>query len=783
MIKTKKHKPVEIFPKLYDIQPFLVDEHPKYHPHSEAYANYWEDQERKCIEGLWGLDKKGDKGGWRYMPGTLYYSSNMCVVFDDEDDDDESVNTNDPIRPLLRDIDWVMDYGYMIARGFSGFEYDEKFTCHKSIKALEEKGLKNISPKDKIFLEKFENILRKPNGDFKKYMDPVQYLYETKPEKLGRALWRNTALNYLMMGPRGYGKSWKVVYIMSYEFRVCGLRFYNDKAKYELPPIELMIMSTDTDKTADTLKKFKQLEKHLKYLGSWGKGENFIPGFWYLNTLGTLENNNMNRPYRHEYKSKEGAMWNNETGTGAAIYNKVATKQNPDVGAGPRPLLIIHEEIGLAENESQISSTNENSLKKKNKFGTEWGIGTGGNFKKIGDVKKKFLNPTANKLVEYPDLFLNRGKPIGLFIPKTHVESTFKDENGNTDVELALDQELYERKQLEEAGDIDKLQKHIVYNCLNYEEMLGGTTVNIFPTVEISDRISELEINRDKYEKDYFYGRINYNKFLYKVDFEVNNSIRGKYFENPYEDDNKTNLDNVLLFQRPIRHDGSNGYFLNPYKITFDPIKDDFSGPSYASIIVYKGFAKGMRIDEYSDNIVGTYFGRPEKVETTYEIAIQLAILYDCKILFENNIYDFAKWCDRKGYWEFLQPTPWLAIHKKIQKPSKKYNVGVNIQGDLKNYTIRLLKDLSKKKVSYEGQTMKWIERVRFLRLLYEMNLYGELNNYDALSAAQILALWLDQEEDPLIHQYVKTQKGKKNKFHESLVANLNEPNIYTNEY
>jgi hypothetical protein len=55
-------KLVRLFPELKDITPFVIKEHPVYHPDSKQYQSYWEQHERYCVEGKWGLD--GDKWRW-----------------------------------------------------------------------------------------------------------------------------------------------------------------------------------------------------------------------------------------------------------------------------------------------------------------------------------------------------------------------------------------------------------------------------------------------------------------------------------------------------------------------------------------------------------------------------------------------------------------------------------------------------------------------------------------------------------------------------------------------
>src|SRR4029079_8107065 len=166
------HKPVDMFPRLYNIKPCLNQSHPQYHPDSTQYERYWYEQEKRCIEGLWFEDKDGDKGGWRYMTPHLYFYINFCVI---EDEGELGGKISHITHPLLRDIEWMLSYAWFTARKFSGFEGDENYTCHRIVKKIE-LGEK-LSPKEQQILggvgdEEFKklNIYRK-DGSLKTYVN------------------------------------------------------------------------------------------------------------------------------------------------------------------------------------------------------------------------------------------------------------------------------------------------------------------------------------------------------------------------------------------------------------------------------------------------------------------------------------------------------------------------------------------------------------------------------------------------------------------------------------
>ena len=81
---------------------FLLPEVPKLHPESAAYSKFWRIQKKRCIEGLWSIDDKNKKvalenniegellsysGGWRFMPGNLYFYVNFGTILHKEEND------------------------------------------------------------------------------------------------------------------------------------------------------------------------------------------------------------------------------------------------------------------------------------------------------------------------------------------------------------------------------------------------------------------------------------------------------------------------------------------------------------------------------------------------------------------------------------------------------------------------------------------------------------------------------------------------------------------------
>lgn len=162
---------------------FLLKEIPRFSPFSPKRNLFWQGQLKKVIEGAW------HSGRW--MPGKLYFYSNFATIRLNKGNSKYKVYD----RPNLRDIEWIVFYAWEEARGFSGFEDDPEYSCDERL--LDPSFTTHNAPKE----------LLTPSGNLKKYETVREYLYKTHKENYGRPLYNNQAKNFMMMGPRTYGKA------------------------------------------------------------------------------------------------------------------------------------------------------------------------------------------------------------------------------------------------------------------------------------------------------------------------------------------------------------------------------------------------------------------------------------------------------------------------------------------------------------------------------------------------------------------------------------------------
>ena len=1104
MEKTNSSKIVRLFPYLHDIKPFIIKNHPTLHPDTNDYIEYWEEQEKRCIEGFWGLDKNKEtnEGGWRFCPPQLYYYVNFCVI----EDEDEEANSTKVINPMLRDIEWIFFYNWLICRGFSGYEGDKNFTCNSLIKKLESGEL--LSTKDKLRLQLAKHI-HKEDGTYKKYVEPREYLYKTQSEPLGRPLYGNVAKNMMALTSRRQGKSFWLMGLISHTFNFHGaIRF--DSTYFNMEKGPEIVVGSVLGKSADMLKKFLFNQEYQKNnYGAWGENDAFTPGWFYLNTQGSLTISNSKSPYRNEFDYVEGGIWK-KGGKGTKIIH-VTYQDNPEASVGTGPIMSVIEEIGLVSNlldvhkcyaegtkvrmynttlknvedvqigdlimgndgnvrtvkniysgidqlytikqrgsisytvnskhdvvyyqrinypsdgykintaediynfsktrkkglyglksniipfskkellldpyylglfigdgiardgaivaninentinmirwiknyfkslnlsttisgckktptfypsinntnskknyikrylkhynilnkkeipedylkssekdrlellagiidtdgtycnrksgrnfviyvggreklvdqikflsnslgfktsscnvirnkkhhllgthitisgdihkiptktkhkqaeinshqcsymqglkieksnigkyygfeleenpyflgedNTILSNSNETTFIRKNKTGSALYVGTAGNIEKIIEPKIIFEDPTTYDMLEFPDLWENRKKPIGFFLPAYYTDNSFRDVNGNQDIEAAYEEEMHQRKIRAGADNSLALDGWMMSRPLVPSEMFLSSTANVFPTALLRDRLTEVEVKKI-FEVVSFKGTLEWVKNKTSVLFkpDINNKLRPILSTNL--DQYKGNIKGAIVCYEYPENDIPNPTKRSSlYKVVYDPIKDDGEGTSLASIIVYKGVSDNWATGVV-DDIVCEYIGRTDLVEEIHDIALKIATFYNAKIMVETNIPDFIRYCRRENKLNMLAGKPIEAISKAVKNPGKKYDVGIDMSSSqLHTHAEQLIRQwlLSPWKTNSDGIQLLNLHKLKSPRILLELIQYERKINSDHVSSLKLLMLWLSQDKQIPVEKASDKAKETMNSFFKAI--------------
>lgn len=700
------------------------------------------------------------------MPPALYFYINFCII----QDEDTRRKTNLTISPKLRDVEWMFFYDWFISRGFSGFMNDEEFTCNRLVDKVE-RGI-DLDPKELQTLNDLP-YLKTKSGAFKKYIPAKDYLYKTHKKNLGLPLYDNEAKNSFWLTSRGSGKSFSEAGIITHCYATYGKKYYdNDYINAKEGP-EIIVGAALSDKSSELLKKFQAMQEYLKVgPGAFGDDEDFTPGYFYNSSMGSLAPNNGRSPYRHEYHKNMNGTWV-ITGTGTKIIH-VIFGDNPEAAVGRRPEIMVIDEVGLMDNLLQCHASNETTLIRKTKFGSALYAGTGGNIDKIVESKIIFLDPDTYDMVSYPDMWENNRNNIGFFLPAYYTDTSFKDENGNTDIEAAYKQELVNRKKREQATNSMAIDGYIMARPLVPSEMFLSATANIFPIAKLREREAWLETSNSGFWTVVSIGDLDWNdkdrkSVKWREDLSSKRKSRPILYLNL--DQYKNNIEGAItVYEHPPEHIPNPTYQRSLYKIVYDPIKDDKWGTSLASIIVYKGYSDSWN-SGMQNTIVAEWIGRPDKVDDVHDICLKLSYYYNALILVENNLPGFINYCRNNNYTHKLMLSPTKAISKSVKNYSNKYDFGVTINSQLKLHCEQLIRQwLLEPWKKEEGKDLESnVSNLFSLRIIRELIAYNREGNFDHISSLMLLMLWLSQERET-----VHVEPGKVSEKYKELDTFLN---------
>jgi hypothetical protein len=739
--------------RIEDRKSFLLQEIPSYHPLSNKYIEWWREQLRRCIEGFWS--------GGRWMPPQLYFYVNFGTIMLNKK---ASSKAKVPGRPFLRDLEWEFFYNWTEARGFSGFALDTNYTCARKAHPSTFKGLSDVELA--LFKDEAPNAF-KPDGTIKEYISAREYLRKTHMLEYGRPLYENEAQDFMMMGSRGFGKSYSVgVGIVLHEW------LFDGRSKY-IPPEDretstedegdlsgsVMVGAGTSNYSGDILSKTKIALEKLP--GSQEIGNNLYPCPFTKQYSGSWM---PGKAVKAEYKKKVGSNWVT-AGTSAKIHHRTF-KDNATATNGLRCSVMVFEEIGMFDNlvDSRGAAV-ECQMNGAFKYGSMMFLGTGGDMEGGGtlDASQMFYDPESYNLLVFEDLWENKGK-IGYFVPAYLGLNQYKDENGNTDVDSAKDYLEGVRVKLRKGKSSAALDNELQYRPLKPSEAFLTKTGNIFPIAELQERLTEIRDIQHVLEKPVtlFFDPKTKSGVNYKVDIKrelvpLNNFPLTKH-QAKYRDGC------VVVYEFPVT-DSHGNVPEGQYIIGHDPYaSDDPDGASLGSIYVLK--TNRNREYGYSE-IVASFHGRPfygRKIIN--EILYKLSLFYgNAKIYFENVRGNVKEYFEKIKRLDLLATQPQTVLNNKKASwdstPQRVYGYPMSNK-KMKEEGILYIRDwlLEERGANDNGKIVRNLDLIPDRSLVQEMIAFNYEGNFDRVMAFMGCVIGLEETHNKYIDEQSRTDKG-----------------------
>lgn len=769
MSDNKKHVVHSLFPyQIKDINNFYYRNHPVgLHPQSPGFKRYWNPFLKYIIEGRW-VD---DNGTWVYMMPKLFFYANYAKIANKD---------REEIHPDLRDNEWIIFTYMLCVEGFSGFELDEEYTCHVSVKKYEE----DKGSLDAVELSKIPESAKHKNGGYKKYVEAwdyltTHYLIDHKPDKpLGHALYDNQRYNACIMTARGIGKS-----------------------------VSMFIGDFLHELITGGIKRVSELESINKRL-LFGMGSAMAPQL--QRSINNAKYSWFNQPGQYKFRDPKkapymGPLFKKLQGTwevggdlnhiikrrsgdvdiqGSSIQMVALTKDRTKIGAGDRFRRIYVEEFGFSKNAIDVHGANKDSLLSEGyRVGSAVYLGTAGDMKAIKQPKAMFEHPSAYDIYGMPNYWKNVGKRIGLFIPKIYALRDYKDANGNTNVKLAYDAVMRQRKKDKDELDSVSYELEVMFNPLSPEEMMRPGNSSMLPKQEAQEQLNDLEAY------DIFRNRAQIGKIVWNplsstgVDWKKDMSMTLKPILETKIDDTTSNTNKdgaVIIYEQPPDYIPDDLYW-----VIYDPAAKSGDGESFHSVIVYKHFYTGKEKTMY-DTVVAEWIGRKERLDDNYQEVIKLAKYYNARIFPEINVAGFVEYCNKNNYSHLLEGDAYQLeqeIHGNSAIKRSYYKVGFQMNGRKKNWALKKLRDwlLEVKEVdALSGapilRTIDWILSPRILNEIIEYTDDPD-ENYDHISSLLGLMLLLGKLDG---RPPVNLDEYDENRFESELVPMINYENNHT---
>lgn len=323
----------------------------------------------------------------------------------------------------------------------------------------------------------------------------------------------------------------------------------------------------------------------------------------------------------------------------------------------------------------------------------------------------------------------------------------FYDEQGNSDIEGALEHEMNVRKNLENAGASSKdiQTRGQEFPTCPAEAFLMASS-NDFPVIEIRKRIDYLKSNKlyKKLKPAKLYLNSSGNV---EIEYDLENRLTPIY--DISEDNSNNRKSAICIAKEPItietEVDGKKVKEVpkNAYLIGFDPYRQD-EGTSNAAIYVIMPHGKHNRGAPY---IAAMYVGRPENADIVNRHFMHLCMLYNSEGMYENEVTHVKPFFAKNKKLSYLASQPDDVINANIYNSRVKRVYGCHMNKKLKESGEKYLNSFLREVVNYDedGKPITFVDNCDDLGFLQECLKYNSKDNFDRIMAMMQIMFQYEQ--------------------------------------
>lgn len=453
---------------------------------------------------------------------------------------------------------------------------------------------------------------------------------------------------------------------------------------------------------------------------------------------------------REEHKEASFKKWNDGISIKAGYKSEimaVSFKDNPDAARGKDALDVLFEEAGKFPNLiDSYNATTPGLTAGKYITGQIMIFGTGGDMESgTKDFAQMFYNPLEYRLMPFVNIWDEEARltRCGFFHPVTWNMEGHYDKQGNSDIKGATNEEEAARNEVRLASTSSKtLQQRQQEYPYSPSEAFLLVSLNDFPTIELRNRLNlvlrdNLHLKKGQPVELY---RCPERKVVIADPILEYSKVSPIWRHHASEKD---------LSGIPIIYEYPQGVPpKNAYKIGFDPYRQAqaHESPSLAAIYVYKTVIRG----QFTRNIlVAQYIGRPYDPDDVNKVAELFAELYNCEIMYENEVTHVKDYFKKKKKLHLLAAQPDAVISSNINDSRVARKFGIHMVEKLKDAGEKYIKQWLLEVVDYDefDNPITNIDLINDPGLLEELILYNRKGNFDRVMALMMLMFQLAEDD------------------------------------